>query len=279
MDLKHFLLKTPFIGQITVFLFRTKIVFGFLFKQLIIVLKWLFSSKETTNLTYDLTPLNEQHLRAFVANVTGEDYQSVCRYMDEIENDQALLAHIETQVANSKWSIMADKQARFGRRKGWYALIRILKPKVVIETGVDKGLGACVIASALMRNKAEGYEGYYYGTDINPKAGYLLSGAYKEFGEILYGDSIESLTKFDKPIDMFINDSDHSVDYEADEYRVIKDKLADNGIILGDNSHCSDKLLQFSIQNQRNFMFFHEQPADHWYPGGGIGVSLRGRSG
>lgn len=274
MNFKHFLLQTPLIGSIALFLFRSQIVINYLFNQTIVIIKWLLFSKETTNFTFDLTPLNDQYLVSFIANITNENYQTVLNYFTELENDFTLISHIERQTINSEWSIMADKKARFGRRKGWYALIRILKPKVIIETGVDKGLGACVITAALMQNKKEGFEGYYYGTDINPKAGYLLSDEYKKFGKILYGDSIESLKKLDQQIDIFINDSDHSTEYEADEYEVIKDKLSNNGIILGDNSQDSDKLLKFSIANERNFIFFQEQFDNQWLPGGGIGVSF-----
>jgi hypothetical protein len=95
------------------------------------------------------------------------------------------------------------------------------------------------------------------------------------YGEILYGDSIESLKQFDKVIDLFINDSDHSAEYEANEYKIVATKLAENAIILGDNSHCTDKLFEFSLKTGRQFIFFQEKPFKHWYPGGGIGIAFR----
>ena len=125
-----------------------------------------------------------------------------------------------------------------------------------------------------MRNFAEGHPGYYYGTDINPKAGYLLSGEWSKYGEILYGDSIGSLNGLDEKIDMFINDSDHSADYEFKEYLTIQDKLSPNAFVLGDNSHCTNKLLTFARMTGRNFLFFQENPKDHWYPGAGIGLAF-----
>ncbi|MGH8488547.1 MAG: class I SAM-dependent methyltransferase [Gammaproteobacteria bacterium] len=88
----------------------------------------------------------------------------------------------------------------------------------MVETGVDKGLGSCVLA-ALLRHAAEGFPGRYYGTDINPAAGGLFCGEYARTGRILYGDSVRSLAQLDEPIDFFINDSDHSADYEALEIR------------------------------------------------------------
>jgi len=73
---------------------------------------------------------------------------------------------------------------------------------------------------------------------------------------------------------LFINDSDHSADYEYHEYLTIAANLTPNAIILGDNSHISDSLRRFSEERKRNFLVFREKPKDHWYPGAGIGISF-----
>jgi predicted O-methyltransferase YrrM len=78
----------------------------------------------------------------------------------------------------------------------------------------------------------------------------------KENGEILYGDSIKSLTDLNQNIDLFINDIDRSADYEYQEYLTIKPLIAPNTIILGDNSHITDKLESFSPETDRKFYFF-----------------------
>jgi hypothetical protein len=106
------------------------------------------------------------------------------------------------------------------------------------------------------------------GIDINIEAGYLLAGKYASAGKILYGDSIKSLENFEKKIDLFINDSDHSADYEYNEYLTIKDKLAQNSVVLGDNSNITSKLSEFSMQMDRKFIYFQEFPLDHWVRGG-----------
>jgi hypothetical protein len=146
---------------------------------------------------------------------------------------------------------------------------------MIVETGVDKGLGSVILCSALMRNAEEGYQGEYLGTDINPRAGLLLRPPYSQFGSISYGDSIESLKKIQKPIDIFINDSDHSAEYEYREYLTVAEKLSPGAFVLGDNSHLTDSLLRFSRERGREFIFFKEEPLDHWYPGGGIGISFK----
>ncbi len=267
--------KTTILGRILLTVFRAWAALKYLRKPAVDLFKWLFKSKETTNFTYDLEENNKRYLASLIADVVNMEFCRILAYIEEVENDEKLRAHIVGATANSELSFMADSTVRFGRRVGWYALVRALKPKVVIETGVDKGLGACVLTAALKRNQEEGYAGRYYGTDIDPNAGYLLSGDYAGFGSILYGDSIESLEKQDAPIDLFINDSDHSEDYEAAEYKTIEKKLSENAIILGDNSHYTDKLLEFSLNTNRQFVFFQEKPLDHWYPGAGIGISFK----
>ena len=234
--------------------------------------KWIFKDSEDSNFYYDLEPRNEQYLIHLISNITGVTNSQVENYMSEIKDNVELRERIEKSLIESGYP--RDIQIRFGRRIGWYALIRILKPKVVVETGVDHGIGLSVICEALQLNRREGFNGRYFGTDINPLAGKLASPEYYEYSTILYGDSITSLSNLKETIDFFINDSDHSEDYEMKEYEVVREKLTKNSIILGDNSHVTDKLSVFSKAENRKFYFFKEEPLNPWYPGVGVGISL-----
>jgi predicted O-methyltransferase YrrM len=267
--------KVPVLGRIMLMIYRAKIAFRYFSSSIINVLQWLFKSNETTNFTYDLEDGNKKYLAYLISEVTQISNDDAQKYMQEILENNQLKGHIKSAISASSYSFMADEEVKYARRIGWYVFVRATKPKVVVETGVDKGLGSCVLTSALMKNKEEGYEGKYYGTDINPKAGYLLSGEYSNYGKILYGDSIQSIISLDEEVDLFINDSDHSADYEAEEYKAITSKLTDKAIILGDNSHANEKLLDYSILNNRKYVLFEEKPLNHWYPGAGIGISYR----
>lgn len=257
-----------------VFPLRIYVLARYLIPKFSVGIKWLFSSREHTNFTYDLTELNCLYLAQFLSVVCNKPAVEMQGYIQELIDDPELSSHIASKVLEGGRSFLADDIPRYGRRLGWYAIIRAKKPKLVVETGVDKGLGACVIAAALKRNHSEGYSGLYLGTDINSRAGYFLQQPYNDYGRIIYGDSIESLLRIEDVIDVFINDSDHSLDYEANEYSAIKYKLAEDAILIGDNSHFSNKLIEFAQATDRDFLFFQEQPKDHWYPGGGIGVAF-----
>ena len=273
--LKMVLARIPILGRALLMIPRAKTALKYFSIPLLNLVKWLLKSKEKTNFTYDLEDNNKRYLASVIADITNTEFSRVWAYINEIEDDETLKKHIADATAKSDFAYRADKAVRFGRRIGWYAFARALKPKVIIETGVDKGLGSCILTAALKKNKEEGHDGKYYGTDINPDAGYLLSNDYRNFGSILYGDSIESLKKFNGAIDLFINDSEHSAEYEAAEYETIANKLSENAIILGDNSHCTNKLFEFSLKTNRHFVFFQEKPIGHWYPGAGIGVSFK----
>lgn len=276
--MKNIIRNTPIVREIFSFAYRFVIALSYFKDPFGEFLLWLFRSKELANFTYDLTDQNKHYLASMIANITGFSYKEIELYIDELESDENLRNHIRESILASGEAHFADLDVHYGRRLGWYAFVRVLKPKTVVETGVDKGMGSCVLTAALIKNGQEGFPGYYFGTDINPRAGYMFTGKYADFGEILYGDSIESLMKFEKTIDLFINDSDHSADYERREYQTIAEKLSPHAIVLGDNAHITDKLLNFAHSTGRQFVFFHEKPANHWYPGAGIGIAYQNSS-
>lgn len=278
-SIKYNLVHIPIIGPIITktisFFFRISISFRYFRTPILHLMKWLLTSNETTNFTYDLTPLNKRYLASLLADILHKPFEEIEGYITELDHDVELKKHINACIMNSKEKYFTDSDARYGRRIGWYAIARAIKPKIIIETGVDKGLGSCVLTSALMKNSQEGFPGYYYGTDINPKAGYLLAGKYSQFGRILYGDSITSLKDLDAKVDLFINDSEHSKEYEKSEFEIINPKLNTKGIILCDDSHVFDTLLNFALSTNRQYVFFREDPENHWYPGAGIGIAFK----
>lgn len=115
------------------------------------------------------------------------------------------------------WGIALGNAARRPRYWDWRADVRALKqgilPDMDFASRVGQRLRAGIAAAKLLRHRA-----LYYGTDIDRGAGLLFCEPYRSMGEILYGDSIESLAALDVIIDVFINDSDHSADYEGREY-------------------------------------------------------------
>ncbi|MFG3701492.1 O-methyltransferase [Micromonospora sp. NPDC047620] len=236
--------------------------------------RWLVTSREHHNYTYDLTKLSRHHLAWFVSVVCDVPVKQVRAYFAEIESDDVLRRHIESATAGAARRGLADRHVRYARRIGWYAIVRATRPQHVVETGVDKGLGSCVLAAALLRNAAEGHPGRVTSLDINPEAGYLARTApWSEVVDLVIGDSIASIAALDRPVDLFLHDSDHSRAHEKREFEAVEGKLAPGAILLTDNVTATNVLAEHAERTGRKFLAYRETPANHWYPGDGIGVA------
>lgn len=254
---------------------RARVVGRHQIKQLKSVGAWLHSSRETTNFTYDLTPLNQDQLAWFIAEVAGSTIDEVETLFREINDDERLKDAIRGGVRHSSRWAMSDPDARYGCRIGWYALVRILKPALVVETGVDKGLGSLVIAAALLRNAQEGSPGRLTAIDIDPTAGELARiRPYSSVIDLVISDSHKALRELDGPIDIFLHDSNHSEEHERAEVEIMRPKLAPGALVLSDNAHVTSAVSDYARSAGKRYLFCAEKPANHWYPGGGIGAAF-----
>ena len=266
--------KNKLLKRLVFFFFKKKFADSYYKEKLSLINQWAWGDNERSNFFYDLTDLNKEHLAQTIAFITNSKIEKVLTYFDELLSNKDLYNHLTNYLKKSP-EYGTEIEFAYGRRIGWYAFVRLTKPKIIIETGVDQGVGACVLSSAILKNRDEGFDGEYIGTEINPNAGKLFQEPYNKVGKIIYQDSLKTLSKINVGIDLFINDSDHSSEYEYKEYLEIEKKLTPNSFILGDNSHVTNCLSQFSRKTQRNFIFFKETPKKHWYPGAGIGISFK----
>jgi hypothetical protein len=260
-------LASPF-ARLAVFPSRAAVAVGASSRATASTTRWLFGSNENTNYTYNLTSINREHLAWFVANLAHIDVAAARGYLDEVLNDPDLVRHVVDATHRDPQRWLADLDIRFGRRIGWYALIRATKPKHVVETGTDKGLGSVVIASALLKNGA----GRVTTIDNNPASGYLISGPYAAVTDRVIADSLAALAALDR-VDLFLHDSDHSAEHERRELETIAPALTARALVLSDNAHSTQELAHWAELTGRRFTFFDERPLGHWYPGAGIGVA------
>src|SRR6478735_5148979 len=87
-------------------------------------MSWLVHSREHTNYTYHLTDRNVDHLAWWVAGIVDRPVDEIRGYIGELHEDEQLIGHIRTMTEASPRRRLADSDVRFGRRVGWYALVR-----------------------------------------------------------------------------------------------------------------------------------------------------------
>jgi hypothetical protein len=125
----------------------------------------IWQSREFVNYTYNLDAHSRDYLPYFISNIIGCDVLEAENAIRELEEDQELADfHFDCiEKSNRRWS--SDPALKPGRLLLNYALIRLTKPKLVFEAGLDKGFGAIILNRALRRNSDEGFMAAYVGVE------------------------------------------------------------------------------------------------------------------
>ena len=112
MSFKSNIVKIPFLGRVFLITYRFKNAFPYVAKPLSTMIKWLFTSKETTNFTYDLTHRNKKYLASTISVVTKTPISLIEKYINELNNDDDLKKHIISGILNSDEKHKADLKIR-----------------------------------------------------------------------------------------------------------------------------------------------------------------------
>jgi len=234
--------------------------------------RWLIRSREHSNFTYNLTESSKRCLADVVSIATGVDWTTAAGYISEFEEEfDSLDAHCRQILSDGADRYLTDPGAKPGRRLAYYALVRALKPRVVVEAGAARGLGTCIVAAALRRNAAEGRPGKVHAVDVEATAGALIRVPYQTFADLSISDSEGFLRQFPAPVDLFIYDIVNEAEFELRQYRAIEKQLGGRSVLL--SVWTTGALREFAGQTGRHHVTFRDEPADHWHPGCRIAIA------
>jgi len=140
-----------------------------------------------------------------------------------------------------------------------YFICRVVRPTLVVETGVANGVSSAHILQALEDNA----RGHLYSIDVPPitlraiyprEIGWAIPDSLRCRWTLLVGesrDNLASLLNVLGKIDMFIHDSDHSYHNQLLEFRTAWPHLVDGGLLLADDVINQDALLNFCDEIRR----------------------------
>lgn len=147
-----------------------------------------------------------------------------------------------------------------------YVVIRVLKPSVVVETGVASGISSAFMLRGLEANE----NGRLYSVDLpNYEEQLLAKGMYKVAGSLLpegkevgwlvpyklkkkwdlrlglVEDVLPALLKGLGSIEMFVHDSEHTYENMTFEYNVAWRHLANGGVLLSHDTTMNNAFRDF----------------------------------
>ncbi len=140
-----------------------------------------------------------------------------------------------------------DSRAHWDSRETLQSLVnvvvRLTKPRVMVETGVARGFTSAITLAA-MRDLGHGH---LYSVDLpalefgrRVRVGEAVPEYLRTDWTIELGPSrlvLRDLLPRVRPVDVFLHDSDHSYPYQLSEYRLAWPHIRQGGILLSDDVH------------------------------------------
>lgn len=174
-------------------------------------------SPEIDSFTYPIA--NEDELAATLAELLGVDVATVAASLAEAHECALLARSLRQGWPQILWT-RANPQPGLPQLASW-AILRLRRPALAVETGILDGMASTVMLAALERNAREGDEGRLLSMDVMPGAGTMVPAALRHRWEPVVGDSATGLTAAigDRRVGYFVSDSlphDDHVDAELE---------------------------------------------------------------
>jgi hypothetical protein len=174
-----------------------------------------------------------------------------------------------------------------------YCLVRALRPAVFVETGVLHGMLSAFVLEALERNGAgrlisidlpsyagsgpANADGYTATLPLGREPGWLVPERLRGRWELLLGPSLDLLPgvlEREGPIDVFLHDSDHTVQTMTAEFELAWPALRPGGVLIADDASDNEAFSRFCARVGREPLMLpnpNEQPHDN----AGCGLIVR----
>ena len=189
------------------------------------------------------TPRHKRHLDYYaerqlpvaegVADALGIDLQPVNEQLANLP--EFLVDENKDPGMTIKWSVTSELAATT------YALIRLLTPKIVVETGVGAGVSSWTILRAMKENgkgRLISIDLPTPNTELLPEVGYLVPAELRHRWDLRIGPSQRVLPEVLADlieIDIFQHDSRHSYSNQLREYQTSWPFIAPGGMLISDD--------------------------------------------
>ena len=176
---------------------------------------------------------------ALLAHHADLPYAELMRCRRELRNDREFQGHIERCLRDVHYVLPEAAEL--------YAVVRAMKPGVIVETGVASGLSSAHILRALAANGA----GTLHSIDLpnvqqgsvlpeGRTSGWIVPDSLRGRWKLHIGDTRELLPGLLGTlgrVDIFLHDSDHSYEAMSFEFEQAFPRLEYGGLLMSDDTH------------------------------------------
>lgn len=191
----------------------------------------------------------------FLASISGSSVASIRGFLEEPFQDKRFYEHL--RQSEHIFSEAKITSADFYAKKVvlQYALVRALKPAVILETGVASGVSTSYFLLALQANGRGALQSIELGdTAYLPPGrspGWVVPEWLRGRWRMHIGDSRQLLAPLAQklaPLDIFIHDSMHTYDHMMFEFEQAFPHLRPGGVMIADDALWNPAFTEFSAQ-------------------------------
>jgi len=167
-----------------------------------------------------------------------------------------------------------------------YVLVRHLRPAACLETGVYYGGNSAFMLAALHRNgtgrlvsidlpdsairrDADSSHSRHplvgdselYETTLHP--GFIIPDYLKSRWHFIEGDSLAEIPKRQETFDLYLHDSDHSMDFLSAELAAALPRLSPGAVIVADDIDWSNAFFGFCLEHKLSPLLFTDNGKDN----------------
>ena len=233
--------------------------------------RYVLLSPEVGDFTYDLA--NEDELLDVLADALELPRAELAAYAEEAHSDPLLTASLSRRRHRR---LDVKRRIELGRNIGSYIVVRAVKPRLVVETGIKHGVGSLALLVALERSASEGHDGRLISYDVAPGSGWLVPAELHHRWEVVLAPTEQALEEelTGREVDVFVHDTPPDEHRERLEYEAALRHAGSRLVLLSNNGDNTLVLPRIAAERGMRYRHFAERPANHWYLGPGMGVAV-----
>ncbi len=206
----------------------------------------------------------------FLASSTGVSADQVVSTCHELASDKSFFSEMApslNELAGHNAEGLETGEIRI-HSYTLYTLVRLLKPKVMVETGVANGKSSSFILNAMRRNgigklysidkpEFEGQEVFFNNAEaLVPRtlqSGWMVPQSLRPLWNLQLGDAKELLGPLKEkvgPIDIFFHDSLHSYEHMTFELELAAPWVVPGGLIICDDIGYCEAFAHFTSKRK-----------------------------
>jgi Methyltransferase domain len=233
-------------------------------------LRYVLWAPELGDLSFDMA--DPEATAGFMAEALSVPPEDAFRALQEAVEDPQL----HDDYARLRKPSLLPRQMALSARGPWWVVLRLRKPKLVVETGVWYGLGSAMLLRALELNAREGHEGRLISFDPDPTGGWLVPERLKPhwtWVQATTDEALESSLK-DREVDFFIHDTPSDYARERAEFEVARRHASPGAVLLSSNGDNTPALRELCAEHGMPYHHYPYVAQRHFYVPRGMSLTV-----